>query len=186
MLNAQSKRQEKQEWMTLLHHARAKKKSARMQKNNHNYAQWTLSFTFIPSICLAWPPPTAVDCSPVDVVLHSSHIFSTVDMKRRENDLTHTSSSSKLANIVRKSNIWISKSSLLSLDHSWSCSSSSLSLIENNAREKKNLWWTGTRKWALSNPLYFSLCIIDRSLFPDYNKSSSLSVARSSSSSESH
>jgi len=31
---------------------------------------------------------------------------------------------------------------------------------------------------VLSNLLYYSLCIIDRSLFPDYNKSSSLSVGR--------
>jgi hypothetical protein len=41
---------------------------------------------------------------------------------------------------------------------------------EHLTRKKKNS--------VLSNLLYYSLCIIDRSLFPDYNKSSSLSVGR--------
>jgi hypothetical protein len=41
---------------------------------------------------------------------------------------------------------------------------------EHLSREKKNS--------VLSNLLDFYLCIIDRSLFPDYNKSSSLSLGR--------
>lgn len=41
---------------------------------------------------------------------------------------------------------------------------------EHLTRKKKNS--------VLSNLLYYSLCIIDRSLFPDYNKSSSLSLGR--------